>query len=354
MKILFGFIFGVLIIGCVVDEEVVSIGDIPSCGVSTPLFSPEGYFVNHLGGIDVSDYTVSDFHFSDDFNGFLIAYDKDQAKSVIQKTTDGGVTWQGIILPSASTHIISLPSSFNLKDLVFKDKEVASLFTYTSVMFKTDNGGLTWNPHATQKGLNHYAFAENNKMFASDYNDIFYVSNNNGESWSVLSDHPEFDFRYTSFSFKIIGEKIYALGKDDKLIVINLDGEYLNTLFTGVDNVSNIHVLNDSIFVVSSYSEMAITTDEGLTFSKYYNGVAKMIDLQSQDEAVMVIQTGGSSGDGIYTCDKVAYTVDGGLNWIQGENCTMNLNSNFKGSQKMSTDRSIAFFRNCVFEIKLE
>lgn len=351
MNRLFVLFFVIVVFGCQsVEEPVTSSNEqLQSCGL-TALFNPEGYFVNLLGGIEVEDYNSKSFYFVDDFNGFQIAYDKNIGKDVILRTDDGGVNWGNVDLPSNGIGV-SLPSNLDMKSIVFKDDEIASLFTTTSVMFKTDNGGNTWSHAGTNVGLKHYAYADD-KMYASNSDDMILVSVNDGETWSVLSDHPNFNFWRTDFSFKIIGDRIYALGNDGKLVVINLEGEFLKEISPDIGSIKGIYPIDESKFVVASYDTMVITKDGGESFSIFYAGIAEMVSLLSENEAIMVIKTGGSTGDGIYTCDEIAYTTDGGTSWIQSGTCSINLVSSLKGSQTISNDRSVCLFRNCIFEIK--
>ena len=351
MNRLFVFIFVLLVCGCQSNEEPAKAPSesLRNCGLSA-LFSPDGYFVNLLGGIAIEDYTSKSFHFVDEFNGFQIAYNKIEGKNELLKTDDGGVTWGNAKLPSNGIGV-SLPSSLSMKNILFKDDEVASLFTTTSVMFKTKNGGLTWSHSGTKKGLQHYAYASD-RLYASNSEDMILVSVNDGETWSVLSDHPNFKFWRTDFSFKIIGDMIYALGDEDKLVIINLEGEFVKEISPNIGAVSGIYSIDESTFVVSSYDKMFITKDGGESFSVYYEGVAEIISLLSEDEAIMVIKTSGSTGDGIYSCDEIAYTTDGGMSWIQSGTCIINLMSLLKGSQTISNNRSVCLFRNCIFEIK--
>lgn len=350
MNKFFGIAAFILFIGCAAEEEPVS-SETSNCGQSSEIFSPEGYLLSNFGGLEISDYSVRDFHFVDDFKGFLIAYDNNEKRSVLLETEDGGLSWDITNLPSSGDLGVNLPNNLSMKNIIFKDDKIASLFTTTSVMYKTDNGGLTWSHTSTNVGIQHYIYNSDN-LYASNYDNVIFVSKNDGESWSVLSEHPDLDFRSTKFSFTIIGDRIYALGDNDKIIVLNLEGEFIEEISPNIGSFNVIYPINDNSFIVESYDKMVITQNGGESFSTYYDGIGEIVSLISENEAIAIIQTGGSNGDGFYTCDEIAYTIDGGANWIQSGICSMNLRSSFKGVQTMSKDRSILFFRNCLFEIK--
>ncbi len=351
MNRVFGLLMIMLIYSCQVDEEVITTNvSLENCGLSG-LFSPEGFLVNLLGGLEVADYNSRSFHFIDDFNGYQIAFDKQKGKTVLLNTSNGGVRWESTDLPAAGDIGVSLPSNLNMKSIIFKDDKIASLFTTTTVLFKTIDGGKTWNYKGTKKGLQHYNYS-GDRLYASNSDDELYVSENDGETWFLLSDHPNFKFWRTDFSFQIIGDRIFALGENDKLVVIDLDGTFIEEISPDIGTINGIHSIDDNLFLVTSYDKMVITRDGGASFTDYYDGVAEMISFTSEDNAIIIMQTDVSSGDGFYTCDEIAYTTDGGASWVQSGTCSMNLAHSLIDAQTMSEDRSVCLIRNCIFEIK--
>ncbi len=329
-------------LSCGLDEEQVSFNEKSICSQNEAIFSPDGFNINHLGGLGIDKYTSLSIYFIDDNNGFQIARIKSGGMYQLLKTNDGGVTWQHVDLPNKPL----------LKEIIFKNVDEGATFTYSSNMFKTTDGGETWNETSSQKDLNHYAYDKNGLMYASSFDEIIHVSFNDGESWTELSNNNGFHFSSTKFSFEIIGEKIYALGKDDSIVVISLDGEYISTLTSDGGRVRDIHVLNEDTFIVEMYNSMSITKDGGVTWSIYYEGTSKVISFISENESVILMNDGFKPVDYLESYDKIAYTTDGGATWIQNENTNINLLLDYKGSQKMSPDRAIMFFRNCIFEVK--
>jgi photosystem II stability/assembly factor-like uncharacterized protein len=342
MKEYLVFLISILMFSCSLDEDQVSFNEKSFCSQNEAIFSPDGYNVNHLGGLDMDKYTLLDIYFIDDNNGFQLANIRSEGKHQLLKTNDGGVTWEGL----------ELPHNPRLKEIIFKNADEGAIFTYSSNMYKTTDGGKTWKETASQKDLNHYAYDNNGLMYASSFDEIIHVSYNDGESWTELSNNNDFLFSSTKFSFEIIGEKIYALGKDNSVVVISLDGEYIGTLTSDEGRVNGIHVLNEDTFIFETYNSMSITKDGGVTWSIYYEGIAKVISFISENESVILMNDEFKPVDYFESYDKIAYTTDGGTTWIQNENTNTNLLLDYKGSQKMSADRAVLFFRNCIFEVK--
>lgn len=336
------FVVSFLILGCGLDEELVSVNENSICGQNEALFAPEGYLVNHLGGLGLDEYTSQNFYFIDDLIGFQIARTRFEGIYYLLNTEDGGVTWQ----------FVELSNSPSLKQVIFKNANEGSLFTRSSKMYKTIDGGLSWTQTSSQSNLNHYSYDDQGLLYASSFDEIIYVSNNDGESWTVLSNNDAFNFTSTRFSFEIIGDRIYALGKDNSIVVINLDGDHIVTWFSGQDRVLDIHSLNDSTFIFERYDSLSITKDGGESWEAYYDGIAKILAFTSENEAVILMNESFKSVDYIESYDKVAYTADGGTTWIQNENTNLNLLQDYKGSQEMTPDRAVMFLRNCLFEVK--
>lgn len=334
-------LFCFLLFGCNLREEPVSFDESVICGLNQAIFSPDGYFVNHLGGLGISEYSFEESHFVNDLVGFQIARVKSNSyKRSLFKTNDGGVTWD----------VVKLFENSNVKSIVFKDADVGILFNSSSMAWKTNDGGLTWTPISSTINARHYAYASNGNIYSSREDEIF-VSNTDGKTWTLLSDYPDFDFNRTDFSFRIIQDKIYALGKDDSIIVIDLDGNYIASLYPEI-RVSNIYEIDKSTFIVSSYNKMVITKDGGSNWQTYYDGVAEMLSLRSENNAIILMQSSVKPVDYIETYDKIAYTEDGGQTWIQNENTNTNLLLDFESSQSMSDNRAVFFVRNCLFEVK--
>ncbi len=329
-------------LSCGLNEEQASFNEKSFCNQNEAIFSPDGFNINYLGGLGIDKYNSLSIYFIDDNNGFQIATIRSGGMHQLLKTNDGGVTWEHV----------KLPHNPRLKEIIFKNADEGAIFTYSSNMYKTTDGGKTWNETSSQKDLNHYAYDENGLMYASSFDEIIYVSYNDGVSWTELSNNNGFLFSSTKFSFKIIGEKIYALGKDNSVVVISLDGEYISTLTSDEGRVKDIHVLNEDTFIFEMYYSMSITKDGGATWSIYYDGIARVISFIAENELVILMNAGFKPVDYPESYDKIAYTTDGGTTWIKNKNTNIDLLLDYKGSKKMSPDRAVMFFRNCIFEVK--
>jgi photosystem II stability/assembly factor-like uncharacterized protein len=119
---------------------------------------------NHGGGPKAKwDPQVFDIHFFDSNNGFAIGTGRGFLGGVVYRTTDGGDTWIDTLT------VDSLGNQFQFNKAYFSDINQGIAVGWDGNIYKTINGGLTWNFQTN--GLT-------NKL-----NGIYFVDTNNG--WTV-------------------------------------------------------------------------------------------------------------------------------------------------------------------------
>ena len=359
-----------LICSCQQSEDEV-LGDdmqlsqaIDVCEFRREIIPPEGYDVIEVSSIDF-DGSIRELHFVNDQLGYALATNNVGGYVDVFKTENGGESWHNLAVDYDNQPI----------NIEFKDENVGFISVHDvtgcpppnclnkTVVLKTQDGGTTWSRlvYENLKGsLYHLTYDEKGNLYAATFlldeqgNEqvSIVVSEDDGESWKVLYDSPELSFRLVTFSFTLFGDQIYASGRNGKIVVIDKDGTYLETLQTPFDNIRDLEIVDNSTFIVAA-DEALRSTDGGKSWTTIYPESARIIGFTSADEGLMLFRKSVCPTDVYQVNDVIAATGDGGASWREGPKVT-NLRASFVNSEKISDGTYRVMIGKRLFNFKAD
>lgn len=190
-------------------------------------------------GIGSADW-VTDIHFENELNGWVVASPGSTDPGDILKTTDGGKTWTSVHdkyryssmdWPSASVgyagtweglivktidggknwSVVNVPSSSNLHKLFFVDESYGFAVGTDYKLYRTSNGGVSWDvfSHPGIKAV--YFHDRSNGFCVNEYGEIGH-SNDGGATFTYWSSpYPEYKLHDIAFSDALNGVAIGGL-----------------------------------------------------------------------------------------------------------------------------------------------
>jgi photosystem II stability/assembly factor-like uncharacterized protein len=222
----------------------------------------------------------------------------DNLKNTLYKSVDGGVNW---------TEVNSIPKSVNSITLW---NQYVFAGTSSGIFRSTDNG-VTWT--AINKGLSLFygalqtgvPFVCNNKIYAYyGYEGDVYVTENNGDSWSCVSE----SLSQGIDAFNIIGSNLIAANGNG--IYHSVDGSATWTAAAkNVTHTKNLAVSGTSI-VAGTTDGLYYSTDNGVNWTK-----AKITDVDYQYPGIECFAVSGSN---IYAGTQkygIYFSSDKGISW---------------------------------------
>lgn len=143
-----------------------------------------------------------DIKFPTSKQGYILIENKID-DDMVYRTTDGGVTWNKIIIGG----------SVDIKAMDFPSSSHGYLGTSLGYMYKSTNGGVSWNQITSPDfAISPFiiAFANENTGITTDYSQgKTYLTTDGGDSWTELSSSP---ITYCRSIFYITETEGYALG----------------------------------------------------------------------------------------------------------------------------------------------
>lgn len=356
MKNSISLILGIIVfISCsnVNDDNFIDQNDnrVGGCVYNSEILSPIGFEVNTIGEINFNG-SVKTFQFLDENIGYAMLGNTAGGYVEVLKTIDGGQSWSDLDIGS-----YQLP-----RGMIFKDENLGIITVHDvtgcpsdcqhkTVILKTENGGIDWEEiviEGLQGTLNHPKYDSEGNLYANlrlmnaqtlDTQLTLMISTDDGASWDTLFSSPELDYTFVTFSFEIFEDKIFASAEDEKILVINTEGEYIKTIETGNSSYSGIHdieVIDEDNLVVVLSGEVIKSANGGETWETIHDRGARMIGFDSADNGLMLLNKGYCSSTGVpNSMDLIASTNNGGLNWLKPEKTTLRLGNGFSNSQKM-------------------
>lgn len=217
----------------------------------------------------------------------------------LYKTFNEGETWQEILTPFRN----------GIKQIQFIDSQIGYISTFDEGVFKTTNGGNSWDRIL---GLVYYG---NGSFIDSDYNICFkdnlngfcnyesnkpftLFTNDGGETWSVVDDVNRNYIFYDNYT-------LYAK-TTTKLYKKNDNSDIWMQLDIDADMLFDIYFHSSDWFLVSKGNKIDETKDGGATWISYplpnYFSTDKLVLFNN--EAFMLDQTGIYHFDDISQIDK--------------------------------------------------
>lgn len=245
--------------------------------------------------------------------------------SAIEKSSDGGLTWENIT-----------PCNFSPSGPILVNEDNPDII-YAGVngsgIFKTVTGDTNWVQlnNGIPTDLTTVALKQNPKnrnTFYACLSKIFpeqvgipglYKSYNAGESWQLVN--PDFDFKNSAFEFDMIAinpadTNMILIAYDDSLYKSYDGGETFSSetseLISGCITV-NFDPINTQVIYLGKYIGISKSDDGGNTWNESSNGMLGVIptkvaiNKENQNNLYVGVLNSGYNG-----VDK---SVDGGLTW---------------------------------------
>jgi photosystem II stability/assembly factor-like uncharacterized protein len=239
--------------------------------------------------------------------------------TIFLRTTNAGATWfyQNQALPNR-TYV-------NFKSLWFKDSLTGFGIggsTYPgTVISKTTDGGANWVPLPTVSGFNpQLVMGYNNKIIVAGDGGNIILSDDFGNSWSIINDHPS----STLSSVNTINNNIYACGYGGVFFKSTDLGNNFKVSYMVAANKclwsKAIQFLNENVgFACSQKRQVLKTTNAGLSWTQILQDTNvttyNLAGLYFFDEKVGFAAGNLSSG-----VDVIFKTTDGGQSWSSVQN----------------------------------
>jgi len=239
--------------------------------------------------------------------------------SSLLRSTDGGISWSSLSIPSDSTR-------HEYNDLTFVNDQVGYVVGYDGSLFskygirsvikKTTDGGLTWqnasNGLLHQSILTHISFFNANQGIAfgtAQMKTHRFITNDGGQNWTYLPNFgPDMDQVNSSAGFSGQDGIVAGVGHYMHLAITHDEGSTWTTRhFHSLTSASGLKFFDDQNGIVVADDYIFTTHDGALTFASqikfpYANFIKSfdMIDLQR----------------GFFCTDHdIYYTADGGNSW---------------------------------------
>jgi photosystem II stability/assembly factor-like uncharacterized protein len=255
---------------------------------------------------------------------------------IILKTSDGGNQWVSV---KESTSVNFTSIYFTSTDVGF----VGGNDQYYAYVYKTTNGGLTWQEvgkfwfsNERTKVTAIFSSLDGNKITAlvnqypnaNQVNGWMYFSNNSGSAWTSAQGYKNSGFD----SGDIYNQKIYAGGHQYWTGTIYetsvFDNSFISTSSTSINknlvdkavNLNAIDIVSNYGFAVGDNGQFLITTDEGK------NWTSKTIPGFSTSSFTSIKFKDNSTGWISTLSGLVLQTTDSGLTWTTIFNASKKIN----------------------------
>ncbi len=264
--------------------------------------------------------SVQKIEFMDVNNGFIVGTNTvPNGDAIIQKTTNGGLTW---------TTVLSVPPSETPSTLGFNNIEmVSSMVGYAmggyldpldALLYKTTNGGINWSPIPvtvnTSRIISSHFFDENNGILVG-YE--VYKTTDGGQTLEVL-DTPQGFYGLMDVEF-VNSSTGFIIGNGSALLLKSTNGgdTWSEITLPTTFPTNDIEFINESVGYIACSSGIILKTEDAgetwtqTTVATASGSVLRGLEIVSEDIAY------ASSINGV-----ILKTVDGGASWTEDYDLT--------------------------------
>jgi len=332
------------------------------CQYNNNIASPEPYKLETRGEITFNG-SVQSFQFVNENIGYAMCRKNVGSYVELFKTKDGGRSWENLEIG-----IKQYPVGF-----AFKNEQIGIITVHDvagcpppgclnkCVYYKTENGGKSWSKIELEqyKGLLYYPqFDNDGNLYAYlsmiDSQASIVKSTDNGTTWSTLFTSPDLGFTIIHFSFNLADNKIYTATKNGDLLVLSNSGTQIKTITMGATSgISDLVVINENNLISVNSNKTIKTNDGGQEWQTIHDKNARIIGFNDENEGLMILQKNycGSSG-AIESNDYIAYTKNGGKDWVLPYQTSVDLVSSFNGSQEIGSKHWYIMVGNKLMNLK--
>lgn len=323
-SLFFGFLG---LFSCQKDEPSTPPRD-PLCVPKTNFTAPPGYKLEFVGTLpSLNNQVPMALDMLDDNLGFVLGMVVFTQDAVAYKTTDGAKTWArlnttGLKNPLA-LHFIN--ETVGLLS-VFDETGCPANCENRTVVYKTENGGQFWKKQtypALQGQFRQILTGPDGRLYATlDVNLSSYsimVSDDGAETWDFLYASTDLQPDGVKFSFKFIDNHIYASAKGGKVLVINLQGELVQTIETGLDPLFNFTRASPNAMFAETVDDTWRSIDGGQTWELFSTGWAEYIDYTSAQKTWAIRCIASCPTEELMSNDVISLSTDGGETWSEGD-----------------------------------
>ena len=258
------------------------------------------------------------------------------------KTEDGGKTW--------NNWSISISINNNPFTMLFVDENQGYIAqrgdTLQASMMITSDGGLTW----TKKDYPDYEFFtfllkdQDGNIYSCTREGHFIKSTDKGLSWeNIISVYP------SSYVASIFDDQIYFSGIGHDIFVFDLDGNIVKKITGEVTNgIEQMKIIDSMNIVISSNHSTIKTSDGGENWSNIYDQEANIIDFPTSEIGLMVMNDGYCD---IHQTTVIGLTNDGGQTWMKSEEMN-NFKSGYTSARKVGENHYLLLVEADIYELK--
>lgn len=243
------------------------------------------------GTLHAGTHTAYEIQFLDSLNGYVCA------KSGIWKSSDGGNNWSLLQSPGGTTMF------FHNTDTAF--------FANNGTILSTTNAGFTWTPQSLSFANPMYdmTFTDINTGFAlCPYSSRLFTTNDGGLSWDSNADNL---FMYMNAIEFTDPQHAFMMGEYGKIVNTSDSGSTWSLMHhNNYNNLYGVHFpAADTGYVVGGIGTIMKTTNGGNDWNELSSGTQEPLN----DVYFFDTQIGIAVGDSGATVLK---TIDGGQTWV--------------------------------------